>query len=277
MEASLEAHAPHLLRESKASQLNHFFDRGDEQEAEEDGPENWKKTFLHRLKDPLGCVQKLRERMLVLADTQGDTKKKGKAGEKAAAKAAEITASTETIPGWRVIQATTFDWRNIESKSRSRDFETYARAAIVEERRMYKYLKPIVATTPVAHFRRLLADKLAESVSLKYEGGKAMYKYSFYDGFEPDDISTVPQLQDLSSADRLASVKAAALKQDLIKELRRIFRIIHDSPVAKFDNAAKGNLEANVRDALDALKPVGLSLIIYYFLSTLMDMFEGSH
>lgn len=243
LEARLLPNKAHLAREDKPALLEPFFADPTVGDAE-----NWKTQFLN-FKDSVsaeGCIAKVTEIM-----------HKSLVGS--------LTERETLTIGWRVLESTSWAWRNVDGRSRKREWESLARAAIVEHGEMREFRKPLVKDTPVAHLRKGIMDILADASIPTTEGGKQIYKWTFSDGYSPSKHSVIPDLEDITVDERLQAVTANIRANEFRAQILKIIHTVERSEVATIDGTPRGALEENVHVALTALVEVWLFDLELYF------------
>src|ERR1700722_18533518 len=169
----------------------------------------------------------------------------------------DVTERQREVIGWRVLSTTTWRGDKTDAKSKKREWDTVAKAAVVEHRRMLRFRKKLVTLTPVAHFRRRLEAILSDFAIPKTVAGKQVYEWRFPDNFSPKDVSNVEQLEKLTVEQRLLAVSASNQAQEYRSQVLKVVRSVQNSGVATIDGTPNAPLERNVYDALRALVEVG--------------------
>jgi hypothetical protein len=228
-----------LIREEKTAHLDPYF--ADSADSEDD----WRTTYL-RFKDSesaLACVERVTQLMhksIIGTLEEKETK----------------------IIGWLILNTTTWKWKDVDGKSRKRDWEALAKIAIIEHTRIIRIRKRLVCTTPVAHFRKKLADILSEAAIPTTQGGQQLYKWEFPDRFAPSDLSDIPDIEPMTIEQRLVAVTAQGHVDTYRTQITKIVRTVQNLGVATIDGSVRGHLEENVYDALRTLVEACLFLYI---------------
>jgi hypothetical protein len=150
----------------------------------------------------------------------------------------------------RLLEYTSFNWRAIVARSRSREYALIARCVIISLYRSQLLLRRLKHTS-IALLRDRIRKVLASCTDPIYVNGQPLYTWEFLDGIAPD-VSTIPALQKGSYLGRMERIERRRLPAMQQKELKTICAAITKSPLAQFsrEEGSDAGLERNVRHAL---------------------------
>jgi hypothetical protein len=164
---------------------------------------------------------------------------------------------TETKPGMTALMGTSWDWKHTAAGSQKRDFQRYARAAIVEEHRWKMYRTEIVTNSPIATFRKEFQDRLGKLARPMWRDGVSVKEWKFVDGLAAPPNKKIKDLDKRKFVDRLRTIEAQRDGLAYIAQIASIIKFVEKQSVASPDGVANAHqIEKNVGLALDKLVEV---------------------
>jgi hypothetical protein len=162
--------------------------------------------------------------------------------------------------GIKVVQGTTYQWKNIPAGSRKRDLGLLAKCAILEIFNINSYRKNIVDSS-VAHLRDRISKAVAAATEPVHRDGKTLLEWNFSDGLETStDITEIPQTATTSQG-RMAEIYSTQRPNEQIDEIKVIIKAVESSSAAWYDSSGGHHIESNVAETLGLLIKVRLCIL----------------
>lgn len=165
-----------------------------------------------------------------------------------------------------IIQRTSFEWKDVPAKSRSREFEMLGKSAYLEAFRAKSYRQKLLKSTSAGHLRKRLCDAMASETDSIMRGGKPVFEWSFIDSIKLENLDGIP-LADLSRlSTEMEEFLAKQLPDVQWQELEKFVKSASANPTFLLDRNTPGVLEANVAKALKELILVWHSEVFNFWL-----------
>jgi hypothetical protein len=220
-----------LEREDKTPQIEQFFKKGKK------GEDSWRYSFFDDQSSAIEMANTLEATM-----------------HKIASKAGNATPEELSSPAMSILDATSWDWKSTDSRSRKRDFSTLAKVVVIELNRIKVFRTKLIKSSSAGSFRNLIRDALA-SVSRPTVRNKATHlEYNFPDGII---VSETPhKLSQKTFQERLSGINQRMQVDKDMADIRRVVKTVQGTYASSFNGIVRGPMEHNVSYALGKLVEV---------------------
>jgi hypothetical protein len=155
--------------------------------------------------------------------------------------------------GIKLIRATTYQWQQIEVRSRAREVSSLAKYAIIEQA-WIDHFRPKLFKTRVALFRERLREGIVKTTDPVTRKGQKVWEWNFYDGLKANNLEELRDLEGKTVSERMTQLEAQRSKRLQLQEIRKIITTIESASVSQFNPKEEpARTEDNVHEAMRKL------------------------
>jgi hypothetical protein len=168
--------------------------------------------------------------------------------------AKDLTPEDSGVFGMHILNRTSWNWQQIDTRSRKRDYKSLAQTVIVETIRINDYRTYLIESTCAGNFRILIRDILTSYSRPKILKGQKHREYTFPDRIPVRENSH--KLPEMTFGERLSCIDHMKQVDKDFADIRQVVKLVQGLHGSSFDGNTRGPMEHNVSYALKKLVEV---------------------